>query len=235
MSQALLAWLKKFYHALPRPPSSNYHYRDFSLNPYDHVGAGGVILDIGGKDARGCYAFGQPPAESRLICLDIMPGPGVDMVADAHDLSQLGEASVDLVIAVSALEHMQAPWQVVAEIYRVLKPGGMLYVNTPFVFPFHGDPDDFYRFSHHGLGKLCGAFECLESGFNRGPASTMVHVLIHFLAILCSFNRKVLYGLWVDVWSWLLFWIKYLDRWIATYGQAYVVHSGAYFIGRKPQ
>nr|CRH07411.1 putative methyltransferase type 11 [Candidatus Magnetococcus massalia] len=233
MSSTVTAWLRHLYHKLPRPPSTNYHYRSFTINPYGSLPKGAVILDIGGKDVRGHYAFGSPPEGSQLICLDIMPGPGVDLVADAHDLAMLADGSVDLIIAVSALEHMEAPWRVVAEMERILKPGGMLYINTPFVFPFHGDPDDFYRFSHHGLAKLCGAFESLESGYNRGPASTTLHVLVHFLAIAFSFNRKLLYGVWVDLWSWLLFWIKYLDRFIATYQQAYVVHSGAFFIGRK--
>ena len=35
--------------------------------------------------------------------------------------------------------------------------------------------------------------------------------------------------------TWLLFWVKYLDVFLARYSVAYVIHSGAYFIGRKPQ
>jgi SAM-dependent methyltransferase len=232
--EIMLNHLRQLYHALPRPPSTNYHYRSFCINPYAELPEKGVILDIGGKDVRGCYAFGSPPKGSRLICLDIEPGPGVDLVADAHHLEMLPDNSIDCVIAVSALEHMATPWQVVAEVYRVMKPGGMVYLNTPFVFPFHADPDDFYRFSHHGLRKLCNKFDCLESGFNRGPASTMTHLLIHFMAILFSFNQKFLYGIWVDLFTWPLFWIKYFDHVIGHYKQAYIIHSGAFFIGRKP-
>ena len=232
--EKILDALRRLYHTLPRPPSTNYQYRPFTINPYADLPENGLVLDIGGKAARGCYAFGSPPEHCRLICLDIAPGPGVDLVADAHHLEMLPDGSVDCVVAVSALEHMEAPWLVVGEIYRVLKPGGLVYINTPFVFPFHGDPDDFYRFSYTGLSKVCGNFELLESGFNRGPASTTTHLLIHFLAILFSFNRKLLYGVWVDLFTWLLFWLKYLDRFIAHYEQAYVIHSGAFFIGRKP-
>ena len=226
--------LKKIYHALPRPPSTNLLCRPFRINPYAKLPEKGVILDVGGKDARGRYAFGKPPARCQLICLDIEPGPGVDLVADAHELGMLKDGSVDCIIAVSAFEHMEAPWRVVEELYRILKPGGIVYFNTPFIFPFHGDPDDFYRFSHHGLIKLCQKFEPLDSGYNRGPASTMTHLFIHFLAILFSFNQKPLYGVLVDLFTWLLFWIKYLDLFIADYKQAYVIHSGAFFIGRKP-
>ncbi|MBF0382468.1 MAG: class I SAM-dependent methyltransferase [Magnetococcales bacterium] len=233
LSQRLINVLKKLYHSLPKPPSTNFQYNNFKINPYSQLSQSGTILDIGGKNARGCYAFGSPPKNCKLICLDIVPGPGVDLVADAHRLDMLNDNSIDCVIAVSALEHMEKPWLVVDEIYRVLKPGGTVYINTPFVFPFHGDPDDFYRFSHHGLVKICDRFENLDSGFNRGPASTTTHILIHFLANLFSFNRKLLYGVLVDMFTWLLFWLKYFDILIAKYKQAHIIHSGAYFIGRK--
>jgi SAM-dependent methyltransferase len=225
--------LRSIYHTLPLPPSTNYQYNSFKINPYAQLPENGLILDVGGKDTRGCYAFGKPPKNCKLICLDITPGDGVDLVADAHHLEMLKDNSIDCIVAVSALEHMEKPWLVVDELFRVLKPGGIVYINTPFVFPFHGDPDDFYRFSHHGLVKICEKFEQLDSGFNRGPASTTTHILIHFMATLFSFNSKMIYGVLVDLFTWLLFWIKYFDHFIANYKQAYVVHSGAYFIGRK--
>ncbi len=231
----LLNGLKRLYHSLPRPPSTNYQPNPFLFNPYGGLSDGAVILDIGGKNARGSYAFGVPPNGCRLIALDIEPGPGVDLVADAHNLDMLEDESVDCVVAVSALEHMAAPWRVVEEIYRVLKPGGKLYVNTPFVFPYHGDPEDFYRFSQNGLKQLCGEFDLLQSGFNRGPASTMTHLLVHSLALTLSFNRKLYYGVLVDLFTWLLFWIKYLDRFIVGFSMAHIIHSGAYFYGEKPR
>ena len=143
------------------------------------------------------------------------------------------DESVDCVMIVSTLQHLRQPHRVIAEAFRVLKPGGVLYASVPFVFPFHEDPNDFHRFSYDGLRVLCERFECLESGFNRGPASCMCHLLVHFLALLFSFNSKMLYGLNVDLLKWLLFWIKYLDIFIARYTMAKIIHAGAYFVGRK--
>ena len=48
-----------------------------------------MIYDIGSRDARGRYSFGSPPPGARLFCVDIAPGPGVDIVADAHDLHMI--------------------------------------------------------------------------------------------------------------------------------------------------
>lgn len=225
--------LKRLYHLLPEPPSTNYLYRRIDPNPYELLPPNPLIVDVGSKEARGAYAFGVPPAGSRLLCVDMQPGPGVDIVADAHDMKIIGDNTVDLVVCVSVLEHVRYPHVVIKEIFRILKPGGIAYINIPFIFPFHGDPSDFYRFSYKGIEILCEDFERLDSGFNRGPASTMHHLLVHFFGILFSLNSKVLYGVFTDLFKWLLFWVKYLDKFIARYDVAYVIHAGSYFLGRK--
>ena len=68
------------------PPSTNYLYRKIDPAPYDFLPPYPLILDIGSREARGRYAFGDPPEGSRSLCVDIEDGPGVDVVADAHDL-----------------------------------------------------------------------------------------------------------------------------------------------------
>lgn len=230
-----LGFLKWIYHLLPPPPTTNYLYRHFDINPYQLLPDNPVIFDIGSKGGRASYAFGTPPSDAKVVCVDVEARSGVDLIADAHNLDMVESATVDCVVTISALEHMKYPRKVVDEIHRILKPGGVLYVSVPFIFPFHSDPDDFYRFSNHGIEVLCEDFKRLDSGFNRGPASTMHHLLVHFLAIVFSFNSSALYGLNVDLFRWLLFWLKYLDRFIASYRMAYIIHSGVYFIGQKPK
>src|SRR6516225_7608763 len=230
----MLNIFRRAYRCLPPPPETNYVYRQISPSPYDFLPAHPVIFDIGSKDAKGKYAFGSPPADARVVCVDIEAGPGVDLVADAHDLHMVPANSVDLVTTVSVLQHVRYPQKVVSEVFRILRPGGIVYVNVPFIFPYHTDPNDFYRFSYRGIDILCEAFERIDSGFNRGPASTMHHLLVHFLAMLFSFDSRTLYGLNVDLFKWLLFWVKYLDKFLARYQMAYVIHTGSYFLGRKP-
>jgi SAM-dependent methyltransferase len=226
--------LKSLYHRLPEPPSTNYRHREFSPNPYRLLPPAALIIDLGSKEARGHYGFGPPPKDARVVCVDMEAGPGVDLVADAHDLQMISSNSVDFVVSISVLEHVRYPQKVVQEIFRILKPGGMLYVSVPFIFPYHADPDDFYRFSHRGITILCERFERIDSGFNRGPASTMQHLLVHFAAMLFSFDNRTLYGINQDLFRWLLFWVKYLDKFLARYQMAHVIHAGAYFLGRKP-
>jgi SAM-dependent methyltransferase len=230
----LLRRLKRTCGRLVSPPSTNYLYRRIDPSPYALLPPRAVIFDIGSKGERGHYSFGAPPADASVVCVDIMPGPHVDLVADAHDLHMVPDNSVDCVISISVLEHVRYPQKVVAEIHRVLKPDGVVYLNIPFVFAFHGDPDDFYRFSCNGIRILCEAFDEVDSGFNRGPASTMCDLLVRFCAIVFSFNNRRLYELNRIGFGWLLFWIKYLDAVIGRYESAQVIHAGAYFVGRKP-
>ncbi len=231
---AAQGFLRTLYHRLPTPPSTNYLYREIRPNPYELLPPQPVIFDIGSKSAMGEYAFGRPPAGAKFVCVDIEPGAGVDLVADAHDMHMVPSNSVDMVMSISVLEHVRYPQKVMQEIFRILKPGGIVYINVPWVFPYHADPDDFYRFSYRGIVILCEAFERIDSGFNRGPASTMHHLLVHFMAMLFCFNNRTLYGINVDLFRWLLFWVKYLDKFLARYSMAYVIHAGSYFIGRKP-
>jgi len=230
---SLKHFLKKVYHLLPDPPTTNYLFREIKPNPFEFLPAAPLIYDIGSKNARAGYAFGKPPEDAKIVCVDIQDGAGVDLVADAHDLHMVENNSVDLIISVSMLEHVRYPHKVVKEMHRILKPGGIIYINVPFTFPFHADPNDFYRFSYKGIDILCEDFEKLDSGFNRGPASTMHHLLVHFFAMLFSFNKDTLYSINIILFKWLLFWVKYLDKFMGHYKMAYVIHSGAYFLGKK--
>ena len=229
-------FLRQLYHKLPTPPSTNYMFKKFEHSPYEYLQDNALIYDIGSKDiVGGEYAFGKPPDNARVICVDIEDGPGVDIVADAHNLSMIKDNSADCVVCVSVLIHLHYPHKVMKEIKRILRPGGILYVSVPFIFPLSSDPYDCYRFTSDGLKIICEDFECIENGFNRGPASCMCHLLVHFCAMIFSFNNKVIYGINVDLFKWLLFWIKYLDIILGKYKMANVIHAGSYFLGKKPE
>jgi SAM-dependent methyltransferase len=225
--------LREIYHHLPHPPSTNFAYCPITPTPYDLLPPDPIIYDIGAKDARTRY-FNRRPPGAKIICTDIQPGPGVDIVADAQSMPQIPSDSADCVFLVSVLQYIPSPERAIDEVFRILRPGGILYVSVPFIFYYHDDPVDFYRFSLPGLELLCSRFERIASGSGRGPASTFVELLIRFLAILFSFNSETLYAANVYCGKWLLFWIKYLDIVIARYSVAYIMWGAPYFFGRKP-
>lgn len=60
----------------------------------------------------------------------------------------------DAVILTQVLEHVPNPTAVLAELNRVLKPGGVLLLSVPLNGPLHGEPWHFFQFTHYGLSEL---------------------------------------------------------------------------------
>jgi SAM-dependent methyltransferase len=216
-------------------PSTNYSLNAWRVQPYSLLPRNAVIYDIGGKDVRGNYMFGSPPDDAKVTVIDIAPGPFVDVVADAHDLHMIPDQSADCVLMVSMLPNVRRPWRVVEEAHRILKPGGIIFISSAFVYTFAPDPLDYYRFSQEGLEVLCEKFEKVDSGFNRGPASTMNQLMVHFCAMLFAFGSHRAFELNKIIFRYLFFWLKYLDALIGKSRLAHVIYSAAFYLGRKPR
>lgn len=60
----------------------------------------------------------------------------------------------DAILCAQVLEHLPRPSVAFLEFSRILKPGGNLYLTTNFLFPIHGAPYDFYRFTKFSLEQL---------------------------------------------------------------------------------
>lgn len=82
---------------------------------------GHTLLDLG------CGAKKPPGA----LGLDRYPFPGVDILADLEDGLPFRDGVFDEVRAVHVLEHVHNLVHLMNELYRVLRPGGVLRVLTP--------------------------------------------------------------------------------------------------------
>jgi SAM-dependent methyltransferase len=60
----------------------------------------------------------------------------------------------DMVLCTQVLEHVPNPQVVLAELARVLKPGGTLWLTAPFFYAPHELPHDYYRYTEEGLRRL---------------------------------------------------------------------------------
>ena len=68
-----------------------------------------------------------------FVNMDFEEYPTVDVVGDVSDLSRFKDESIEEIYASHILEHFKSPQTVpvLKEWFRVLKPGGILYVATP--------------------------------------------------------------------------------------------------------
>lgn len=116
-----------------------------------------LTLDIGcGNDP---YAALFPNKKN----LEIAPRPGVrvDYVASAEAMP-IPDAMFDVILCNAMLEHTPSPVTAVREMRRVLKPGGLLLVTVPFIFPIHDAPGDYWRFTKYGMRELLKEFDIVE-------------------------------------------------------------------------
>lgn len=100
--------------------------------------------------------------------LGISPAIMVDASYPDYNVLNLSfpDERFDLVLFDQVLEHVEGnPQDAIDEIYRVLKPGGLLICGTVLVYPIHAYPSDFWRFTPEGLKLLCSDFsEIVEYG-----------------------------------------------------------------------
>ena len=115
-----------------------------------------TVLDIGGADVNGSFRplFNDP--KFHYLTVDIADAPGVSIMLEDPYKLPLDDASVDLVLSGSMLEHCEFFWLAFAEMMRVVKPGGYVFLISPSAGPIHPHPVDCYRFypdSYRALAK----------------------------------------------------------------------------------
>lgn len=130
----------------------------------------GPALAIGlrGHDSEQAQDLRTVLGGRQLVVADIHPGPGVDVLADAHDLAgAFGAHHFSLVSSQMVLEHLTAPWLMAAQTNHVLAVGGITAHVAPVAWPEHAQPNDFWRFTTSGLRELFGprtGFEVIADG-----------------------------------------------------------------------
>jgi SAM-dependent methyltransferase len=143
-----------------------------SLNPNS------LVLDAGAGDqiyravfvrhryqAADFEKVDKPYAQSTYVC-DLVNIPVEDGRFDAVVLSQV-------------MEHLPEPAAVLAELNRVLKPGGRFFYSAPLYYEEHEIPYDFYRYTQYGVKHLLqkAGFTITEFRWLEGYMGTVTHQL----------------------------------------------------------
>jgi len=134
----------------------------------------GTVLDVGCAD-------GSPrnylAPDATYVGLDYFStatdwyGTRPDIYGDAQSLP-LRDGSVDHALLLDVLEHLPDPERCLVELHRVVKPGGSLTIQVPFIYPLHDAPLDFHRWTRYGLRR-----SARRSGFRIDVESAIGHPL----------------------------------------------------------
>jgi SAM-dependent methyltransferase len=117
----------------------------------ERFGDGCRLLDVGCGSLPYATLFADHVSE--YVGLDFVPNPLAQLHGPAEELP-VEDASFDVVLCTQVLEHCDDPARVVAELRRVVRPGGRVLASTHGVQAYHPSPVDHWRWTHTGLELL---------------------------------------------------------------------------------
>lgn len=228
----MLNRIKKFANFLlssfPEPPFTR--PRNLKLFEWMNLNAPGKkVLNLGSGVGRFDHHLSN---DITMVNLDVDPAkPGVDVVADAHALP-FEDASFDIVYSIAVLEHVRKPWIVADEIWRVLRPGGYVVLELPFLNVIH-DEHDYFRFTDKGIRSLFdeGRFDVVFEQVGSGGGSFLSVFLLQYAR---QFIPTVyLKTAWVKIMQYPISLIRFGDVLIDRSPELRVTANSFSFIGRK--
>ena len=130
------------------------------------------ILEIGSREVTAQSTARKEFVNATYVGFDYYEGNNVDVVGDAHKLSSYfkEEEKFDIIYSSACFEHFAMPWIVATEIAKLLKVGGIVFVETHFSYSSHERPWHFFQFSDMALRVLFSealGFDCIEAGMSN--------------------------------------------------------------------
>jgi SAM-dependent methyltransferase len=109
------------------------------------------VLDVG-CGAKPYYPFFEPYVDA-YVGVDVSDNASADLIGTVEQIPA-EDASFDVVLCTQVLEHCEDPEQAVAELRRVVRPGGRVLASTHGAMVYHPSPVDYWRWTHTGLERL---------------------------------------------------------------------------------
>jgi SAM-dependent methyltransferase len=187
-------------------------------------------------EGRGLHlGCGDVRLDPRFVNLDLCPNGAADVCGDALRLP-FRSGAFDLVISQEMIEHLSDPFLALREMARMLKPGGTLYVQAPFVIGYHPGPEDYWRFSRTGMVRLVeqAGLKIRRSDIAVGPGTGFYRIGVEFSAGVISRCWGRLYLPAKALFSMVFYPVKWFDGWMRRGPQADRIAGGYLIIADKP-
>lgn len=177
--------------------------------PVDHLAD--FIKDISPGEKAVELGSGNRRLQPDMITLDLFPFPNVDIIANVN-MTPFDTDSIDHVVLDTVLEHVPEPHVVIEEVRRILAPGGKVICIAPWIFPYHGYPNNYFNISKDGLSYLFREFSECTITMHMGPTSALTNLLSEYFAVLLSKKKNMVYSLVKGLALLPLFFLKYFDK-----------------------
>jgi hypothetical protein len=140
----------------------------------------GKVISIGSvddSDQENSFYKEYFPNASEYLITDVTKGDALHMVLDVCDMSQIIDESVGCFFCSGVLEHVKNPFAAIDEMHRCLSQDGTLLLGLPFFQDIHLAPQDYWRFTPHGVDQLLAdKFKVTQSFLikdNKGKITTI--------------------------------------------------------------
>ena len=173
----------------------------------------------------------RPERIAHVVYLDAVQYQWTDLVCTRGRLP-FRDHTFDAVVSQAVFEHLEDPHQTARELYRILRPGGLIHLDTAFMQPLHGDPWHFFNMTQHGLRQVMAPFQEIRCGIKsyQYPSASLLMQLEAITPFITS--RK---------------WRKTITKWhkelqagagefddsLGEFGRT-TLAAGFYFEGRRP-
>ncbi|UVO51814.1 class I SAM-dependent methyltransferase [Sphingomonas sp. SUN019] len=123
------------------------------------------------------------------LYIEVYPSVSADLIMEPGSRYPIASESLDGIGCFAVLEHVEEPWKVAEEFRRMLKPGGKVFIDWPFLQPVHGYPSHYYNATRAGLRRMFDDgydIELIDTLANQTPAHSITWYLSAMLSDLAQ-------------------------------------------------
>ena len=159
----------------------------------------GNLLDVGGGNGKRYRALFPHVTTYKTLDPDLAAQPDIVGVAEQIPLP---DASVDSILCTEMLMDCLHPEQAIAEMARVLKPGGTLLLSASFMGALYNEPHNFWRFTPYSLERLLQPyFSSIALERRGGYFALRTQQRVRYLIERFDLYHRPLLGRMVSLWS----------------------------------